>query len=79
MTGTSTPPPSRHKDSPTAWLILAVGVFAYFSAVAQRTSFGVATVEAADRFQTAASGLSLFSMMQVLVYAVLQVPVGVLV
>ncbi|MBX7558277.1 MFS transporter, partial [Streptomyces sp. tea 10] len=56
-----------------------MGVFAYFSAVAQRTSFGVATVEAADRFQTAASGLSLFSMMQVLVYAALQVPVGVLV
>ncbi|MDO4919803.1 nitrate/nitrite transporter [Kocuria sp.] len=74
-----TPPPSRYKDSPTAWLILGVGVFAYFSAVAQRTSFGVASVEAADRFQTAASGLSLFSMMQVLVYAVLQVPVGVLV
>ncbi|WP_144932920.1 MFS transporter [Kocuria marina] len=73
------PRPSRYKDSPTAWLIFAVGVFAYFSAVAQRTSFGVATVEAADRFQTAASGLSLFSMMQVLVYAALQVPVGVLV
>lgn len=79
MSDAATPPPSRYKDSTTAWLILAVGVFAYFSAVAQRTSFGVATVEAADRFQTAASGLSMFSMMQVLVYAVLQVPVGVLV
>ncbi|RKQ36270.1 MFS transporter [Kocuria tytonis] len=79
MSVAATPPPSRYKDSPTAWLILAVGVFTYFSAVAQRTSFGVATVEAADRFHTAASELSLFSMMQVLVYALLQVPVGVLV
>ena len=74
-----TTPPLRSKDSRTAWLILAVGMLAYFSAVAQRTSFGVASVEAADRFQTAAAGLSLFSMMQVLVYAALQVPVGVLV
>ncbi|WP_262925588.1 MFS transporter [Kocuria atrinae] len=62
-----------------AWLVFAVGVFAYFSAVAQRTSFGVASVEATDRFQTVAAGLSMFSMMQVLVYAALQVPVGVLV
>ena len=79
MPRTPSPSAPRSRDSPTAWLILAVGMFAYFSAVAQRTSFGVASVEAAERFQTAASGLSLFSMMQVLVYAVLQVPVGVLV
>lgn len=72
-------PAERGKDSSTAWLVFAVGIFAYFSAVAQRTSFGVASVEAADRFQTVAAGLSMFSMMQVLVYAALQVPVGVLV
>ena len=72
-------PREQGKDSRTAWIMFAVGVFAYFSAVAQRTSFGVATVEAADRFHTVAAGLSMFSMMQVLVYAALQVPVGVLV
>lgn len=72
-------PRDQGKDSRRAWLVFAVGVFAYFSAVAQRTSFGVASVEATDRFQTVAAGLSMFSMMQVLVYAALQVPVGVLV
>lgn len=72
-------PGDRGKDSRSAWTVLGVGCLAYFSAVAQRTSFGVASVEAADRFHTVAAGLSLFSMMQVLVYAALQIPVGVLV
>ena len=72
-------PAERGKDSSTAWLVFAVGIFAYFSAVAQRTSFGVASVEAAERFRTVAAGLSMFSLMQVFVYAALQVPVGVLV
>ena len=67
------------KDSRRAYLVFAVGTFAYFSAVAQRTSFGVASVDAAERFGTAASALSMFSLMQVLVYAALQIPVGVLV
>ncbi|MFI7482671.1 nitrate/nitrite transporter [Kocuria sp. M1R5S2] len=67
------------KDSLRAHVVFAIGTFAYFSAVAQRTSFGVASVDAAERFGTAASALSMFSLMQVLVYAGLQVPVGVLV
>ncbi|MCJ8505303.1 MFS transporter [Kocuria flava] len=67
------------RDSARAYLVLGIGTFAYFSAVAQRTSFGVASVDAAERFGAAASVLSLFSLMQVLVYAALQVPVGVLV
>lgn len=67
------------KDSRRAYLVFAVGTLAYFSAVAQRTSFGVASVDAAERFGTAASTLSMISLMQVLVYAALQVPVGVLV
>jgi MFS family permease len=67
------------KDSRSAYLVFGIGTFAYFSAVAQRTSFGVASVDAAERFGTAASALSMFSLMQVLVYAGLQIPVGVLV
>ena len=58
---------------------MGVGVFAYMIAVAQRTSFGVASTQAADRFGAAASELSLFTMLQVLIYAGMQIPVGVLV
>lgn len=79
MTSDRSRAPEPGKDSPRAYLIFGIGIFAYFSAVAQRTSFGVASVDAAERFGTAASALSLFSLMQVLVYAALQIPVGVLV
>ncbi|MEX5301565.1 nitrate/nitrite transporter [Kocuria sabuli] len=79
MTSDRSRPPEPGKDSRRAYLIFGIGIFAYFSAVAQRTSFGVASVDAAERFGTAASALSLFSLMQVLVYAALQIPVGVLV
>lgn len=67
------------RDSRRAYLVMAVGIFAYMVAVAQRTSFGVASTEAADRFGAAASELSMFTMLQVLVYAGMQIPVGVLV
>lgn len=79
MTSDRSRPPEPGKDSRRAYLIFGIGIFAYFSAVAQRTSFGVASVDATERFGTAASALSLFSLMQVLVYAALQIPVGVLV
>lgn len=75
----TSPQRGYRRDSPTAYLIMAVGILAYFVAVAQRTSFGVASLEAADRFQATASQLSLFTMLQVFVYAGLQIPVGVLV
>ncbi len=52
---------------------------AYLVAVTQRTSFGVAGLEATERFDASASQLSIFTVVQLLVYAALQVPVGVLV
>ncbi len=55
------------------------GVTAYLVAVTQRTTFGVAGLEATDRFDASASQLSVFTVVQLLVYAGLQVPVGVLV
>lgn len=60
------------------WLVWAVGVAAYIVAVLQRTSLGVAGIEAADRFGASASLLAMFAVLQLLVYAALQVPVGVL-
>ncbi|THJ67516.1 MFS transporter [Arthrobacter echini] len=66
-------------DSSRAWLVWAAGVVAYLVAVTQRTTFGVAGIEATDRFDASASQLSVFTVVQLLVYAGLQVPVGVLV
>jgi MFS family permease len=55
-----------------------VALFAYVIAVLQRTSLGVAGVQAADRFDISASVLSSLVVLQIIVYAGLQIPVGVL-
>ncbi|MFE6052125.1 nitrate/nitrite transporter [Kitasatospora sp. NPDC056446] len=62
-----------------AWLAWSVGVSVYILAVIHRTSLGVAGLDAADRFGIGASALSTFSILQVLVYAAMQIPVGLLV
>ena len=62
-----------------AWLILGLGIAAYAVAVFQRASLGVAGVEAQHRFGITAAVLSLFSVLQLGVYAGLQVPVGIMV
>ncbi|WP_168582140.1 MFS transporter [Gephyromycinifex aptenodytis] len=64
--------------SPRAWIVLFSGVVVYASAVLQRTSFGVAGVQAVDRFGASAGLIGLFVVLQLVVYAGLQVPVGVL-
>ncbi len=51
---------------------------AYAVAVFQRASLGVAGVEAQRRFATTAAVVSLFAVLQLAVYAALQIPVGVL-
>ena len=52
---------------------------AYAVAVMQRTSFGVASGLATERFAAGASVVSLFVVVQLLTYAGMQVPAGVLV
>ena len=59
--------------------MLTVGQFTAVVAVLQRSSLGVATTETLDRFGITAATLAAFSMVQLLVYAGLQVPVGVLI
>lgn len=49
----------------------------YVVAIVGRTSFGVAGVMAIDRFHSAASGIALFTAVQVGVYALAQIPTGV--
>ncbi|WP_089100381.1 MFS transporter [Streptomyces hyaluromycini] len=59
--------------------VWCIGVSVYFVAVIFRTSLGVAGLDAADRFHVGASALSTFSILQLLVYAGMQIPVGLLV
>ena len=69
---------SEPRTTRRAWAIFALGVGAYAIAVFQRASLGVAGVEAQRRFGTTAAVLALFGVLQLAVYAGLQVPVGVL-
>jgi MFS family permease len=68
----------RQRTPRRAWLIFALAMVAYSVAVFQRASLGVAGVEAQRRFATTAAVLSLFAVLQLGVYAGLQIPVGVL-
>ncbi|GAA2359972.1 MFS transporter [Streptomyces cuspidosporus] len=59
--------------------VWGLGVAVYFMAITYRTSLGVAGLDAAERFHINASALSTFSILQVLVYAGMQIPVGLMV
>ncbi|MFM6963704.1 MAG: MFS transporter [Micrococcales bacterium] len=58
--------------------VLFAATFAYFAAVMQRSSLGVASLEAATRFQASASQLAGLAVFQLAVYAAMQIPVGLL-
>ncbi|GAA5162645.1 HutD family protein [Ornithinimicrobium tianjinense] len=61
-----------------AWVIWLVGLAVYTLAIFHRTSLSVAGIVAAERFDISAGQLSTFTVVQLLVYALMQVPVGVL-
>ncbi|HEU4807961.1 MAG TPA: MFS transporter [Homoserinimonas sp.] len=65
-------------NSSRSWLVWGTAVAAYMVAVLQRSSLGVAGVEATERFEISASLLSSLGVVQIVVYAALQVPVGML-
>lgn len=67
--------PSSRKRSVAVW---AAALAVYALAVFHRTSLGVAGLAAADRFHISASQLATFTVLQLLVYAAMQVPVGLL-
>ncbi|GGL03629.1 MFS transporter [Sphaerisporangium melleum] len=56
-----------------------IGVFAYAVAVFHRQSLGVAGIDASLRLGIGPTGLSMLAMLQLLVYAAMQIPVGMLV
>ncbi|QOC95350.1 MFS transporter [Micromonospora craniellae] len=65
-------PPGR------AVLVWGVALSAYIAAIFHRTSLGVTGVEATQRFDISAATLATLTVAQLAVYAVMQVPVGML-
>jgi sugar phosphate permease len=64
-------------NSRRSWLVFGFATFAYIVAVLQRSSLGVAGVAATDRFHVSAAVLSSLAVIQLIVYAALQIPVGI--
>ncbi|MFJ5260732.1 nitrate/nitrite transporter [Streptomyces sp. NPDC088387] len=83
MSSSSGPPaislPGDPPGGRRAVAVWSIGVSVYFVAVIFRTSLGVAGLDAAERFHVNDSALSTFSILQLLVYAGMQIPVGLLV
>ena len=61
-----------------AWAIWLTSLAVYTLAVFHRSSLGVAGILASERFDITATGLAFFTVLQLVVYAGMQVPVGVL-
>ena len=59
-----------------AWMVWSAAISVYILAVFHRTSLGVAGLVAAERFHISSAQLATFTMVQLLVYAAMQIPVG---
>lgn len=70
--------PEKPKAAPIAWALWGIGVLAYATAVLHRTSFGVVGLDAVHRFDASAGVLASFTVLQLLVYASMQIPVGLM-
>jgi MFS family permease len=73
----SFPAASGRPSTRQATLVWSVALAAYVVAVLHRTSFGVAGLEATARYHVSAGVLAGFTVLQLVMYAGLQVPVGV--
>jgi MFS family permease len=76
---TTPAPPPITRLSRRGWLVWGVAVLGYVLAVAQRTTLGVAGLDAADRFAIDPGTLSAFVFIQLAVYIAAQIPAGLLV
>ena len=65
-------------DGRRAWAVWLAAISVYVLAVFHRTSLGVAGLQAAERFGISSAALSTFTIVQVFVYAAMQLPVGAL-
>ena len=59
-----------------AWMVWSAAISVYMLAVFHRTSLGVAGLIAAERFHITSAQLATFTMVQLFVYAAMQIPVG---
>lgn len=78
---TSPRPPAALRfplDGRRARVVWAAAIAVYVLAVFHRTSLGVAGLQATERFGISSSQLSTFTIVQVFVYAAMQLPVGAL-
>lgn len=62
-----------------AWLLWSIAIVVYVTSVFHRSVLGVAGLEAAHRFGVGPAALSTFTVLQVAVYASMQIPTGLLV
>jgi sugar phosphate permease len=76
MTRTTHPDQRYALDGRRAWAVWAAAISVYVLAVFHRTSLGVAGLEAAERFGISSSQLATFTIVQLFVYAAMQLPVG---
>jgi MFS family permease len=67
-----------HLGGRRAWMVLSAAISVYILAVFHRTSLGVAGLVAAQRFHISSAQLATFTMVQLFVYAAMQIPVGVI-
>ncbi|GLY49312.1 MFS transporter [Lentzea sp. NBRC 102530] len=71
--------PPVDRATRTSWLIWTTAVFVYFAALFHRTTLGVAGLEASERFGLGPAQLGVFTVLQIGVYALMQIPTGLLV
>ncbi len=76
MTPPAAPPATPTQTTRTSWIVFGVAVAAYVVAVIHRTAFGVASADALDRFGIGATALSMLAVVQIALYAGMQVPAG---
>jgi sugar phosphate permease len=76
------PPRPRTESHPLggrrAWSVWGVGALVYLVAFFHRTSLGVASLAAQERFGVGATALSSFAILQLGVYLVMQIPGGIM-
>lgn len=72
-------PNPREKITVRAMVVWTAACLVYMAAVTSRTSFGVAGVDAIERFQVDATRIAVFTSVQVGVYALAQIPMGLLI
>ncbi|MDO5031329.1 nitrate/nitrite transporter [Corynebacterium sp.] len=72
-------PNPREVITTKALTVWVAAMLVYIMAITGRTSFGVAGLEAIDRFQVDASRIAVFTTVQVGIYALAQIPTGILI